>query len=112
MKEPLRNIEQNKKLWAMLHDVSKQVKWSVNGSIGYLDEADWKDIFTAGLTKHQRVAQGIEGGWVMLGQRTSKMRKSQMAELIEYMYAFGANQEPPVVWSDVMGNSQEVAQAK
>ena len=98
MKEPLRNDEQNKKMWAMLHDVSKQVKWSVNGSIGYLDEADWKDIFTAGLTKHQRVAQGIEGGWVMLGLRTSKMTKSQMAELIEYMYAFGANHN--VVWTE------------
>jgi hypothetical protein len=99
VREPVRNFEQNKKMWAMLHDVSKQVKWPVNGAEGFLDANDWKDIFTASLTKHQRVAQGIEGGWVMLGTRTSKMSKSQMAELIEYMYAFGANHS--VTWTEI-----------
>lgn len=98
MKEQKRNNDQNKKMWAMLGDVSKQIKWPVNGHESLLDPADWKDIFTAGLTKHQRVAQGIEGGWVMLGQRTHKMTKSKMAELIEYMMAFGA--EHGVTWSD------------
>ena len=84
----------------MLNDVAKQVKWPVNGSLDYMGADDWKDVFTAGLTKHQRVAQGIEGGWVLLGQRTHKMKKDQMGELIEYMYAFGANREPPVAWTE------------
>lgn len=94
----LRSLEQNAKMWAMLGDVSKQVPWSVNGYMTNLDADDWKDIFTAGLTKHQRVAQGIEGGWVLLGSRTSRLKKEQMCELIEYIYAFGAQHD--VIWSE------------
>ncbi len=93
-----RTLDQNAKMWAMLTDVSKQVTWSVNGYMTNLSQEDWKDIFTAGLTKHQRVAQGIEGGWVLLGSRTHKMKKDQLAELIEYIYAFGAQHD--VKWTE------------
>ena len=93
-----RTLPQNARLWAMLHDVATQVQWSVNGYLTYMDPADWKDVFTSGLTKHQRVAQGIEGGWVLLGERTSRMSKAQMSELITLMEAFGA--EHGVRWTD------------
>jgi hypothetical protein len=100
--ETARTLDQNAKMWAMLHDIAKQVDWAVNGYQTKMSADDWKDVFTAGLTKHQRVAQGIEGGWVLLGSRTSRFKKEQMAELIEYMYAFGANHG--VVWSDDIGS--------
>ena len=45
----------------------------------------------------QRVAQGIEGGWVMLGQRTSKMTEAEMSELITLAHAFG--DQRGVQWS-------------
>lgn len=55
-----------------------------------LKPEDWKDILSAGLHKEQRIAQGIDGGFVLLGLRTSKMSKRQMAELIEFISWFGA----------------------
>jgi hypothetical protein len=96
--EPTRTIEQNSKLHAMLRDVSRQVDWIVDGEQCKLSIEDWKIIFTAGLKKNQRVTKGIEGGFVMLGSSTSKMSVKVMSEMIELMYAFGA--EHGVNWED------------
>lgn len=94
---PSRTVEQNAKLWSMLHDIAKQVKWPVDGLMQYMTEDDWKDILSAGLKKNQRVAQGVEGGFVILGVRTSKMKVGEMAELIEFIQYFG--DEKGVVWT-------------
>jgi hypothetical protein len=96
--QPKRSLEQNAKLWAVLTDIAHQVQWPVDGKMQYLAPEDWKDILSAGLRKSQRVAAGIEGGFVMLGQRTSRMRVGEMVELIELAHAFGA--ERGVVWGD------------
>ena len=85
-----RSLEQNRLMWALLTDVAEQVQWHVDGRLAYLTPEDWKDILSAGLTKHQRVAAGIEGGFVLLGLRTSRMTVAQMGELLELIYAFGA----------------------
>lgn len=88
--KPTRTIEQNSRLWALLSDVARQVKWPVDGKLQHLSPEDWKDIFTAAHTKGQRVAQGIEGGFVMLGARTSRMRVGDMIDLQTLIEAFGA----------------------
>ena len=88
-----RTIEQNAKMWAMLHDVSSQVEWYGER----LTDEEWKIIFTAGLKK-QRAVPGIDGGFVALGAQTSKMTIKEMSELIELIYAFGAERE--VRWAD------------
>lgn len=93
-----RTLDQNRKLWPMLTDVSRQVRWPINGAMGHLPPEDWKDILTAGLDSEQRVAPGINGGFVMLGKRTSKMRKAEFAQLIELIYAFGS--QHGVQWSE------------
>lgn len=92
-----RSVEQNAKLWALLHDVSRQVDWPVDGTMQRLSAEEWKDIFSAAWRKHQRVAQGIDGGFVILGARTSKMKVGEMMDLIEIIHAFGA--EHGVRWS-------------
>lgn len=97
-KEPTRSGEQSAKMWAMLGDISKQVQWNVDGKLQLVDKESWKEILSAGLTKTQRVAQGIDGGFVLLGSRTSKMGVKQMAELIEFIQWFGA--ENGVDWSE------------
>lgn len=74
-------------MWAMLHDVSEQVVWHGQK----LAPEDWKDMATAAL-KRQRVVPGLDGGFVVLGQRTSKMSKADMSELIDFLEAFGAQQ--------------------
>lgn len=94
----IRTIEQNKKMWDMLRDVSEQVPWQVDGKIEKLTPDEWKDMFTAALKKHQRVAAGIDGGFVILGLHTSRMLKSEMSELITLMEAFGV--EHNVQWGE------------
>lgn len=93
-----RTLEQNAKMWAVLTDIARQVEWPVDGKMQLLEKEDWKEILTAGLKKHQRVAAGVEGGFVMLGVRTSRMTIGQMVELIEFALWFGA--EKGVRWGD------------
>lgn len=96
--EPTRNLESNALMWVLLGDLSRQVVWTVDGKQQHLTAEEWKDIMTAGLRKEQRVASGIEGGFVILGARTSKMTQREMGELIELIYAFGAEQS--VKWTE------------
>jgi hypothetical protein len=89
-----RTLDQNAKLWAMLTDISQQVLW--HGQT--LSPEDWKTIATASLRKC-RFVPGMDPGTVVpLGLRTSDMTKAEMAELIELLFAFGAERE--VHWSD------------
>ena len=98
----VRTQKQNDTMWGYLRDVAHQVPWNVNGVKTILDAESWKDIFTASLQKHHRMAEGIDGGFVILGMRTSKMSKEQVSDLIELIRAFGANHnvtwtnEPPI----------------
>lgn len=93
-----RSLEQNSKMWAMLSDISGQVKWPVNGSDQRLTPEEWKIILSAGLESEQRIAQGINGGFVMLGKSTSKQSIKWMSSMIELIYAFGS--ERGVLWSE------------
>lgn len=88
-----RSAEQNRRLWAVLSDVSRQVEWYGR----YLPKEAWKDIFTAALER-QDVVPGLEGGFVMIGGRTSKMTKQRFADLLTLIDAFGADHG--VKWSD------------
>ena len=93
-----RTLSQNSKLWPMLTDIARQVEWAVDGSMQLLAPEDWKTILTSSLQQEQRVAQGIDGGFVMLGKSTSRMRKAEFADLIELIYAFGSRHS--VAWSE------------
>lgn len=90
---PRRNLDQNAKMWCVLSDIAKQVRWHDQK----LTQEDWKDLLTA-TYRGQRLVPGIDGGFVALGMRTSRMRKDEMAELIELAQAFGS--ERGVVWSE------------
>ena len=74
-------------MWANLEDIVQQVIW--HGV--KLDKQEWKDVLTAGLKK-QKIVPGIEGGFVVIGARTSKMSMAEMTELIELSSMFGAQQ--------------------
>jgi hypothetical protein len=83
----MRSIEQNRMMWANLEDIAQQVVWyGVK-----LTKDEWKDVLTAALKK-QKVVPGIEGGFVVIGARTSKMTVPEMTELIELSTAFGTQQ--------------------
>jgi hypothetical protein len=93
-----RSLASNKKMWACLSDIASKVEWPINGRMQLISTDDWKDIISSGLKQEARIAEGIGGGFVMLGQRTSKMTIAQMSEMIELIYAFGAGYG--VVWSE------------
>lgn len=80
-----RSDAQNRRLWAMLTDISAQVDWYGHK----LTSEEWKDVFSASL-KRTKVVPGLDGGFVVCGQSTSKMTKAEMSELQELMEAFGA----------------------
>lgn len=97
IKERTRTLDQNDLLWSILTDLSKQVDWSINGKLEKLSPEDWKDILTASLDQEHRIAEGIRGGFVMLGRRTSKMGVRKMSELISFARSVG--DEKGVQWS-------------
>ena len=92
LKRPGRSLDQNKKLWAMLADVTKQVDWYKQN----LDEYDWKTVFVCSLF-NQRSVPSIDGGFVGLSRGSSRLNKKEFSDLIELIYAFGS--EKGVHWS-------------
>jgi hypothetical protein len=91
-REPRTN-EQNKKLWPMLTDISKQVDW-----YGMHAPEVWKDLIT-GTFRKGKVIPNLDGdGFVITGMSTSAMSKKEFCNLIEYIYAYGAEKE--VAWSE------------
>lgn len=92
--EPTRNLEQNAKMWAMLTELSEQTDWHGIS----LSPDEWKDLLSAGLVQSKVMPNLAGNGFVILGQRTSKLSKAEFAALIELIYAFGT--ERGVVFSD------------
>ena len=98
LREPKRSLDQNSKLWAILEDVTCQCTLIINGEKCTATREEWKDVFTAAMKRESRIAMGIDGGVVMLGHSTSKMRKAEFSELIELIYSYGA--EKGIHWSE------------
>ena len=87
VRKDTRSSEQNRRLWSLLSDLANQVNWHGNK----LTADEWKCVMSASL-KRQKVVPGLDGGFVVLGQSTSKMTRAEMAELQELIEAFGAQQ--------------------
>lgn len=88
---PGRSLDQNAAQWPILEAFSKQLKWPVNGKMVAMQPEDWKDLLTAAFRRETvRVAMGLDGGMVMLGQRTSKMTKAVFSEWLEFLNATAA----------------------
>jgi hypothetical protein len=82
VKPETRSNEQNKRLWAMLTDISRQVDWYGQK----LSPEDWKNVLTAAYRNETgRVAQGFDGGMVFLGHKTSKFSKKEWPIWMEYL---------------------------
>ena len=81
-----RSSEQNRKMWAMLTEISEQAtlrdqQWTPE---------QWKAIFMQELGYKVEVLPTLdEKSWLPCGHQSSKMTTAAMAELIELMYAEG-----------------------
>lgn len=91
LSEPSRNLDQNAAQWPILTAFSEQLKWPVNGAMVHMLAEEWKAILTAAFRKEMpRLAQGVDGGVVMLGQRTSRFTKSEFSNWLEFLHAVAA----------------------
>ena len=97
IKKATRSTDQNRIFWSILSDLSQQCEWAVDGQVTKLQPEDVKHILTAGLKRHNRMARGIDGGIVILGQSTSRMTVAEMSELITLAHAYG--DQAGVKWS-------------
>lgn len=98
MKEPKRSLPQNDRMWAMLTDVSRQV--AHHGV--KLSPDDWKLVFLEALGRELRMVPNLDGtGFVNLGRSSSDLSKAEMTDLIELIFAYGA--QHGVVFLDGQG---------
>jgi hypothetical protein len=89
-REAKRSLEQNARMWAMLTEISRQVKW--HGI--RLSADDWKLLFLDALSRELRIVPNMDGtGFVNLGRRSSELSRSEMSDMIELMFAFGASHD-------------------
>jgi hypothetical protein len=86
--EPTRNLSQNAAQWPILQAFAEQLQWPVNGSMCKLTPEEFKDILTAAFRRETvRVAMGLDGGMVMLGQKTREFTKAEFSEWLEFLHA-------------------------
>ena len=91
VQEPNRSLDQNATQWPILQAFADQLQWPINGKLEWLTDEEWKDILTAAFMREQaRVAPGLDGGMVLLGQRTSKFGKKQFSDWLEFLNATAA----------------------
>ncbi len=98
MREEVRSDPQNRRMWAMLRDISRQVEWYGQ----YLKDEDWKHIFSASV-EQQRAVPGIDGGFVVLGISTRKQSKKWFSDMFEGMEAFAAERGVKFTTADHWG---------
>ncbi len=103
-KGPKRTTPQNDRMWAMLTDLSLQLAWYGQ----QLTPDDWKFVMLDALRRERseqiRMVPNIDGsGFVPLGTSSSDLSKEEMTDLIEIIFAFGA--QHGVEWSEPKGKA-------
>lgn len=95
VREATRTLDQNAKMHAMLSDIARA---RPQGRV-YPTEV-WKCLFMDECGFKPKWVPSLNGdGVVNTGYRSSRLGKAQMSDMIEAMYAFGA--ENDVKWSEI-----------
>jgi len=90
-----RTLPQNDKMWSMLTDIARQATHA--GRRFTVDQ--WKVLFMHACGSEVQFLPALDGQtFVPWGSRSSDLSKDEMSELIEFMFAWGA--ENGIVWSD------------
>ena len=93
-KQAQRSLEQNDRMWAMLTDIVCQHDF---GRPNTTDQA--KVVFLHACGKEFSVLPSLNGkSFVPYGQSSSDLSVGEMSDLIDFMFAWGA--ENGIVWSD------------
>ena len=91
--EATRTEQQNAMLHPLLTDIAKQKKWMNE----YIPMLEWKTIMVSGHAiatgNPAKMTIGIEGEVVNLRESTAAMSKKRFSSLMEYVLAWGANND-------------------
>lgn len=90
---PTRTSDQNAKMWAMLSDISR----SKPEGRQHTPEV-WKCLFMNALGHETAFEMGLDNKPFPVGFSSSRLSKSQMSDLIEFIYSYGAKHD--VKWSE------------
>lgn len=90
-----RSLEQNSRMWAMLTDVATQKE---HAGRKYTPD-QWKILFMHACGREVQFIPALDNStFIPWGQSSSDLSKSEMTELIEFIFAWGA--EHGVVFHD------------
>jgi hypothetical protein len=90
IQEPTRSLDQNAAQWVVLQAFADQLDWPVNGERVKLSPEEWKDLLSAAFTQERRIAEGLRGGHVFLGARTSTFSRSRFSEWLDFLHQVAA----------------------
>jgi hypothetical protein len=93
IREPRRTTAQNDRLWAMLTDIATAKPEGRK----HTPEV-WKCLFMAALSHEVHFEMGLDGKPFPVGYQSSRLNKSQMADLLTFIEAWAA--ERGVIWKD------------
>ncbi len=85
IQERKRSISQNDLMWALLSDISRA---KPDGRSMTTDR--WKMAFMDACGHEVQFEQGLNGGFFPVGHSSSKLSVSEMSELIEFIFSWGA----------------------
>ncbi len=87
-----RTLAHNAVQWPILNAFSQQLLWPVNGAMCKLTGEEWKDILTAAYRQETgRIAQGLDGGMVMLGHKTREFKKDEWPDWMAFLESVAAD---------------------
>lgn len=95
IREQKRTTEQNDKMWAMLSDISRA---KPDGRM--MPPEMWKAVFMRGLGHEVQFVADLDGNPFPIGLRSSRLTKSQMSDLIEFMFSESAKRGWDIKWGD------------
>lgn len=82
-----RTVDQNSRMWAMLTDVAMQAK---HMGRSYTPD-QWKVLFMHACGREVQFLPSLDGStFIPWGQRSSDLSKQEMTDLIETIFAWGA----------------------
>ena len=91
-----RTLDQNAKMHAMLSDISRAKPRGLKHTPDV-----WKALMMKACGHAVQFVNGIDGEPFPIGFRSSRLSRTQMSDMIEFMYQFGA--EHGIVWANESG---------
>jgi hypothetical protein len=86
-KGPKRTLPQNDRMWAMLTDIAQQKE---HAGRKYTPD-QWKVLFMHACGREVQFLPALDGStFIPWGQSSSDLSKAEMSELIEFIFAWGA----------------------